>query len=146
MFGALVGVMDPYRKLDGGSQTHGSSLSQTRHDRFHSPQQRQLERSRSRVKNTVVLTPTGVWLCIVMNTFKEQNRYIFISPRSVYWLWIIEYEFFKTVHGCMYYLFFSWISPDTSWDFPSPLFIILFILYWFCTGAVFFFFSLLVFH
>lgn len=75
--------MDLYRKLDGGSQIHGSSLSQTQHVRFHSSQQRQLERSRSRVKNRVVLTPTGVWGCIVMNMLKEK-RYIFISPRRVY--------------------------------------------------------------
>lgn len=82
MFGALVEVMDLYRKLDGGSQTRSSSLSQTRHDRFHSPQQRQLELSRSRVKNTVVLTPTGVWCRIVMNTFKEKI-YFYISKKCV---------------------------------------------------------------
>lgn len=48
MFGASVEVMDLYRELDGGRQTHGSSHSQTQHDRFRSPEQRQLERSRSK--------------------------------------------------------------------------------------------------
>lgn len=105
MFGALVGMMDLYRKLDGDSQTPGSSLSQTQHDRFHSPQQRQLERSRSRVKNTVVLTPTAVWRCIVMNTFKEK---IYISKKCVlivnYWVWMHQDSAWLHVWS------FNWIS------------------------------------